>query len=156
MISPELLRRYPFFGTLNDTELKEIAMITDEAEFKHGTTLFNEGQPAEMLYFLLDGSIDLFYIAEEQYHPETRKEFNVGEINPGEVFAISSVIEPYVYTSTARVDKDCRVLKIRSEALRGLLGKDCPLGYKLMRQIAHAAIQRLGAARVLLAGCNEK
>jgi CRP/FNR family transcriptional regulator, cyclic AMP receptor protein len=156
MISPELLRRYPFFGTLNDAELKAIAMITEEAEFEQGITLFEEGQTADMLYFLVDGNIDLYYVVEEQFHPETRKEFIVGEINPGEVFAISTLIEPYMYTSTARVDKHSKLLKIQAEALRALLEKDCQLGYKVMRQIARAAIDRLGAARVLLAGCIEK
>lgn len=151
MISPELLRRYPFFGPLNDAELKEIAMITDEAAIEQGTLLFTEGQPATTLYFLVDGSIDLVYSVQEQYRPETRKDFLVGEINPGEVFAISTLIEPYVYTSSARADKRSRVLKIDAHTLRDLLTKDCPLGYKLMRQIAHAAIERLASARVLLA-----
>jgi CRP/FNR family transcriptional regulator, cyclic AMP receptor protein len=156
MISPELLRRYPFFGTLNDAELKEIAMITDEGAIEQGVTLFKEGQTADTLYFLLEGSVDLYYIVEEQFHPETRKEFIIGEINPGEVFAISTLIEPYAYTSTARVDKPGRVLKIQAGKLRDLLEKDCSLGYKLMRQIAQAAINRLGTARVLLAGCITK
>lgn len=156
MISPELLRRYPFFGKLNDTELKSIAMITEEAELAEGITLFEEGQAATTLYFLVEGNIDLYYIAEEKYHPQVRKEFFVGEINPGEVFAISTLIEPYIYTSTAKVDKPSKVLKIQAEELRSLLTGNCTLGYKTMCQIAHAAIDRLGSARVLLAGCAKK
>ena len=156
MISPEFLRRYPFFGTLNDAELKAIAMITEETEVAQGLTLFSEGQTADTLYFLIDGNIDLYYVVEEQFHPETRKEFIVGEINPGEVFAISTLIEPHVYTSTAKVDKPGKVLKIQATALRELLKKDCTLGYKMMCQVAHAAIERLGAARVMLAGSIQK
>ncbi|MFZ6031461.1 MAG: Crp/Fnr family transcriptional regulator [Chloroflexota bacterium] len=151
MISPELLRRYPFFGTLNDSELKELAMITEEAAIEQETVLFTEGQVADTLYFLVEGSIDLVYSVQEQYRPETRKDFLVGEINPGEVFAISTLIEPYVYTSTARAGKRSRVLKIDAQTLRDLLAKDCTLGYKVMRQIARAAIERLASARVMLA-----
>jgi len=156
MISPELLRRYPFFGTLNDSELKSIAMITEEKEFEQGTELFKEGQTADTLYFLVEGNIDLLYVVEEQFHPETRKEFVVGEINPGEVFAISTLIEPFVYTSTARADKPSRVLQIASKPMRELLDKDCLLGYKVMEQMAKSAMIRLGVARVLLAGCIKK
>ena len=156
MISPELLRRYTFFGTLDDTQLKTISMISEEAIIEKNTTLFEEGQEADTLYFLIEGSVSLYYIAEEKYHPQGRKEFMIGEINPGEVFAISVLIEPYAYTSTAKVDRTSRVLKIQAPALRDLLAKDCQLGYKLMRQIARAAMERLGAARVLLAGCGQK
>jgi len=156
MISPELLRRYPFFGTLSDAELKLIAMITNEAGFPQGAILFQEGQPADMLYFLVEGSVALYYIVEEPYHPDTRKEFMVGEINPGEVFAISSLIDPFLYTSTARMDKPSRVLQIHSGDLRNLLATNCTLGYKVMCQIAQAAINRLGVARILLAGNIKK
>ena len=105
---------------------------------------------------MIEGSISLYYIAEEKYHPQGHKEFLVGEINPGEIFAISVLIEPYAYTSTARVDRDSRVLKIQAAALREQLDAHHDLGYKLMRQLARAAMERLGAARVLLAGCIEK
>jgi CRP-like cAMP-binding protein len=156
MISPELLRRYTFFGTLDDAQLKAVAMISDETIVETGKTLFEEGDAADTLYFLIEGSISLYYVAEEKYHPESRKEFLVGEINPGEVFAISVLIEPYKYTSTARVDRTSRVLKIQSAALRRLLENECDLGFKIMCEVARAAMERLSAARVILAGCNDK
>ena len=156
MISTELLRHYTFFGTLDDSQLKEIAAISQDERFEKGTTLFEEGQPAETLYFLVEGSISLYFIIEEKYHPRGRKEFMVGEINPGEVFAISGLIEPYVYTSTARVDRASRVVMIQAKALRRMLDDNCDIGYKVMCQIAHAAIERLNSARVLLAGCTDQ
>jgi len=51
MISPELLRRYPFFSQLTDRNLKAIAMISEEYEVKAGSILFEEKQPAESFYF---------------------------------------------------------------------------------------------------------
>jgi hypothetical protein len=32
MISPEILRRYPFFSSVKDDSLKKIAMISEEEE----------------------------------------------------------------------------------------------------------------------------
>jgi hypothetical protein len=43
MISPELLRRYPFFGLLTEAQLKAIAMIAQETNFTDGTQIFKEG-----------------------------------------------------------------------------------------------------------------
>jgi hypothetical protein len=45
MISPELLRRYPFFAKLDDSQLKAIAMITPELNDEKGMTFHREGDP---------------------------------------------------------------------------------------------------------------
>jgi CRP/FNR family cyclic AMP-dependent transcriptional regulator len=154
MISPELLRRYPFFGSLADNQLKAVAMIAQEDSEEEGTTLFEENQPAEALFLLLEGSVDLYYISEEEYHPKGRKEFWVGEVNPGEIYAISGLIEPYIYTATARASKPIRFVRIGAAELRALLDLDCKMGYNFMRQLAKLAIERLNVTRVQLAACQ--
>jgi CRP-like cAMP-binding protein len=150
MISPEILRRYPFFGPLNDAQLKAIAMIAEEVTFEKGETLFNERKTAEALFLLMEGSIDLYYTIEEE-HPELRKEFPVGEINPGEPFGISALIEPYVLTSTARASAPTHVIMISASSLRALCEVDKDLAFVFMRQVAKAALERLNATRVQLA-----
>src|SRR5512136_3319551 len=111
MISPEILRHYPFFGDLPDAKVKAIAMISDEQTFKKGSIICEEGQPAKALYLLLEGGVSLYYKSEEEFHPSTRRDFLVGEIDAGEVFAISVFIEPYKYTSTVKAELNCQVIK---------------------------------------------
>ena len=151
MISPELLRRYPFFSQLTDRNLKAIAMISEEYEVKAGSILFEEKQPAESFYFLIDGSIDLIYTVEEGVKPKSRKQFNVGEINPQEVFGISAIIEPYVINATGIAAKDSRYIAIDAKALLALMEMDYQMGYIFMRHIAKAAMEHLVATRVQLA-----
>jgi CRP-like cAMP-binding protein len=155
MISPELLRRYPFFGLLEDDQLKKIAMISEEESYDKGYTLFHEGKPADALYMLIGGSVDLIYLVEEEYHPELKKEFFVGEINPGEPFGISAIIEPYILTSTARTSEPARLIHIDGVALRRLIDEDQKLSCVLMRQAARVAIERLNFTRVLLAAAGK-
>jgi CRP/FNR family cyclic AMP-dependent transcriptional regulator len=154
MISPELLRRYPFFAFLDDAHQKAIAMITEEVTYANRETIFRENQPASALYLLVEGNVDLYFTVEEEYRPESRKEFLVGEINPGEPFAISALIEPYVLTATARAASPCRVLKVDAAALRALCEVDCRLGYTLMKHAAKAALERLHFTRVQLAAAR--
>jgi CRP-like cAMP-binding protein len=153
MISPELLRRYPSFGLFNETQLKAIAMIAEEDSAPAGTVLFEERQPATHLYLLLEGGVDLSYRSEEEYHPKTRKEFAVGEINPGELFSISALIEPYVLNATARLSQDSKFVKIEAASLRELMEQDCSMGYLAMKQITKALMERLIYTRVQLAAC---
>ena len=94
MISPEVLRRYQLFGSLSDEQLQAIASIAKEEEWAAGEVIFEIDGPADALYLLMEGSIDLFYRSEDELNPDLRKEFPVGEINPGEPFAISALLEP--------------------------------------------------------------
>ncbi len=151
MISPELLRRYPVFGAFNEKQLQAIAMIAEQDSAPAGTVLFEECQPATHLYFLLDGNVELYYKAEEQYHPTTRKEFLVGEIDPGELFGLSALLEPYVLSTTARTTKDSTFIRIDGPALRDLMESDPLMGYLAMKQFAKAMMERLVYTRVQLA-----
>jgi len=151
MISPELLRRYPHFGPFNDDQLREIAMIADEITAQENEVIFEECGPADALYLLLEGSVDLSYKSQEEYHPKASKIFSVGEINPGEIFSLSSLIEPYVLNATARASRPSRMVKIEAQALRNLLNSDPSMGYVAMQQITKALLERLAYTRVQLA-----
>lgn len=156
MVSPEILRRYPFFGSLSEAQIKAVAMIADEEQFVKGTVICEEGQPATAFYLLLEGGVSLYYKSEEEFHPSTRRDFLVGEINPGEVFAISAFVEPYKFTSTVKAEQECRVIKFDSAELNKLIEKDSKLYCTLMRETAKAAMERLAYARVQLAAAWAK
>ena len=151
MISPELLRRYPFFSQLTDAHLKALAMVSEVEEVKAGTVIFSEGQTAALLYFLLEGSIDLTYAVGEGLQPKTHKVFQVGEINPEEVFGISALVEPYTINANGIAAKDCRYITIDAKALRAMMEMDSHLGYLFMTSIAKIAMEQLVAVRVQLA-----
>jgi CRP-like cAMP-binding protein len=151
MISPELLRRYAFFGMLDDDRLAKIAMLASEENFESGTVIFYEGEPATNIYFLLDGSIDLYYTVSGIKDPALERGIPVGEINPGEPFGISALIEPYTMTSTARVSGPSQVIRIDAATLRSLFTGDRRLAYLFIHQAAQAALERLHASRVQLA-----
>ncbi len=150
MVSPELLRRYPFFATLDDAQLKAIAMLSDEVSYPKDAVIFETDRPADALYFLLDGGVDLHYLVECSYKPEGWKDFFISEINPGEPFGISSLIEPYRFTGMVKVSLDSHALKIDAAGLRALCEVDSKIAANLMRQIAKAAMSRLSDTRIQL------
>jgi CRP/FNR family transcriptional regulator, cyclic AMP receptor protein len=151
MISPEILRRYPFFGTLSSSHLQVIADIAEIVTFEKGATIFEEGQPANELFLLMTGSVDLFNKSEEEFHPKSRKDFSVGEVNPGEPFGLSAMLEPHILNTTARASQECQIIKIDANALRSYFEKDRDLGCQMMTQTAKALQERLASVRVQLA-----
>lgn len=150
MISPELLRRFPFFGFMNDAQLKALSMIAEEKSFQAGDTFIEFNTPANALYFLVDGSASYYYVATSEHDPYYKQEYYISDFNPGDIFGISAVIEPYVFTSSVRVDKSCQVIRIDAPALRALCEVDLKLSHDLMRAVAKASLDRLQQTRVQL------
>ena len=151
MISAELLRQYPFFRSLSDTELRTIAMIAEKETIPEGVTLFQKGEPADALYFLQEGRVELYYAAPGATSSKVEKGILVGEINIGEPFSISALIEPHLLSSTAYVARPSQIIKIDALALRSLFEKNRHMAYLLTYQAAKSAIERLYATRVQLA-----
>lgn len=156
MISPEILRRYPFFGVLSPKQIKAMAMIGEEETYRKGAIICEEGKPANALYILLEGGLSLYYKSEAEFHPESRKDFLVGEISQGEVFGISAMIEPYTSTATIKAEQDCHVIKFGVPELFQLIENDQQLYCRLMKEIAKSAMERLAFARVQIAAAWAK
>lgn len=151
MISPELLRRYPFFGHFNENQLRTLAMIGEEITLDDEQVVLEEGKPAQALFFLLEGSVDLYYTVEDPKQPTGLRELPVSEINVGEPFGISALIEPHILTSTGRSSGKSRAIRFDAQALHNAMSEDPQLELILLRAMSKAALQRLHATRIQLA-----
>ena len=151
MISTELLRRYPFFSTIDLTQLKQIAMISELASYQPDEDIFKEHTPANALMLLIDGCVHLYFSIPDSVQSNIRKEFFIQEINPGEVFGISAIIEPHEMSATARTCQPTQVIRIDAIALRKLMDEDQILALSMIKQAARTMKDRLYAAQVQLA-----
>jgi CRP-like cAMP-binding protein len=151
MVSPELLRRYPFFAMLNDEQLKAMAMIADEKTYAKGAILIKENTPANKLMLLLEGDVDLIYSGGGEGAVVNAL---VGSIAPGEILGVSSLIEPFMYICSARNTVQVKVVEIDGAAVRALMQVDKLLGYALMSNVAAAVLERLKYTQVELAAAR--
>ena len=150
MVSAKHLRRYDLFDFMGDKELEAVAAIAKENEYQKGDVIIESGQPADTFYFLADGNVAYYYVVTTENDPYYKKEYHIHDINAGEIFGISALIEPYKYTATLRVDKPSRVIEIKASDLRALCDADPKLAYGLMQAVAKASIERLQATRIQL------
>ena len=120
------------------------------AFYQAGDPVFVVDQPATALYVLVEGSVEIWFVAMYKHEPELRKEFYVSEFNPGDVFGISALIEPYIYTMTALVTSAPRLIRIDGLELRHLCQLDPKMEAAVMRRLAKAAMDRLHDTRVQL------
>lgn len=150
MISPELLRRFPFFNFMDDKQLKAVAMIAEEKTYEHSEDVVVNNTPAVKLFFLIEGTASYYYVITSEHDPYYKQEYFISDFNPGEIFGISALIEPYVFTASVRAEKSCRLIEIDASALRALCEVDMQLSCGLMRAVAKAAMERLQHTRVQL------
>jgi CRP-like cAMP-binding protein len=148
MISPEILRRYPYFAGVSEESLKAVAMIADERVVPAGTQLFNEGDPADTMNIIVRGEIRIQYIL------GSGERRTVDTLVDGDILGWSALVEPYTYTAVGTASKQSQLVAIRAKKLRELCDNDPFLGYRLTTQIARLLAHRLEGARVQLAAAD--
>jgi CRP-like cAMP-binding protein len=145
MISPEVLRRYPYFADVKEDSLKEVAMISNEETISAGTRLFEEEDKADNLYIIVDGEIDV------QYTLGSGELRTVDTVVPGELVMWSALVEPYRSTAVGIARNDTKLVKIDGQKLRELCESDHDLGYRMLICVTKLLANRLEGARVQLA-----
>lgn len=150
MVSPEMLRRYPFFSFMNHVQLHEVSMMTEEKELEAGVLLFSEEEAANTLYLLREGSVELHFIVTDERGMEKKQDFLVGMVNPGEIFGISALVRPYKYTTSALTSETSLLLELNALELRALCGKDKALTAEWQSHIAEVILERLNHTRIQL------
>jgi CRP-like cAMP-binding protein len=148
MISPETLRRYPYFAGISEDSLKQIAMIAEEKTVSAGTRMFNEGDPANCFFLIIDGEVNIDYLLGSG---EVR---TVDTLTSGDLLVWSALVEPYRTTAMGTATKDCQLICINGEKLREFCEKDPLVGYRLTTQVAKMLANRLEGARVQLAAVD--
>lgn len=150
MISPELLRRYAYFSSLTDAQLKALAMISEETNVPEGAVIIEADQPADALYLLTEGEASLYFVVTTPNDPYYNREYFISEINPGEIFGLSALLEPYRYSSRTRAGTKCRLVRMDARKLRELCAGDDKLAIALLTAVGRAAMDRLAHTRVQL------
>ncbi len=172
MLTPEELRRFHFFDALDGDQLQAVAILAETIDVHANEPFFFEGQPAEALFLVADGGVELYHNVEAPGAAHTRvaeavyqlmeegaaipmlegqggvlAEWKVGEIGPGEIVGMSAIIPPHILTATARASRPSRLVKIDAVALRRAAERQPLLMNRLLTATAQVAMARLKYAR---------
>ena len=142
MVTADLLSRWSFFAGLSDAALRSLAEIAGRVSYPLGATIFEEGAPATTLYLLLDGWVDILSAG-----PAGKRSDLHTALTAGDIFGWSALVEPYVYTATARCATPAAVLAFPGAALLVLFESDTGLCYTLMNRVCRVIAGRLSTAR---------
>jgi CRP-like cAMP-binding protein len=134
---PSYLRNFSCFQDLSESQLNAIAEITTSICFPVGHVLFEEGKPAEKVYLLVKGEVEVLYnIGEEG---PARVDTALGE----EIVGCVALVPPYENTSTVRSITEAEVLEIDAVALKKIMKEDCILGFSIQQHIMMMLMDRI-------------
>ncbi len=151
MIASTILREFLFFKDFSDDQLKKLSSLAKEETYQAGTQLYSNGDVARSLYLLREGKVALFmdnYIGPGK----PPMQVTIDMITRGESMGWSAVVEPFLYTLSARCLEDTKLIAFDSFKLREMMDEDCDLGFKIMQSTAKVIATRLTHTRIILVG----
>jgi CRP/FNR family cyclic AMP-dependent transcriptional regulator len=145
----DTLKNSEIFADLDAGQLEKISHLCRSGSYLRGTSVFNEGDEAVELHILTDGMVALeMELRPVPNRPAIPTALEV--VTKGESFGWSTLVEPYVYTLSARCMSACMVLSVSGDMLRKAIADDPRLGYKVMTKLARLISLRLMHTRLRL------
>lgn len=149
-VPTKVLGECQIFSGLNEVDLRKVAFLAEEKEYEAGTTIFQEGTPAEELIVLEEGKVAL-QMSLATPGTQNNRRVTVDIAGRNEVIGWSALVEPYVYTLTAVCLQRAKVVSINGIKLRSLLGANHHIGYVVLSKLIKIVSSRLDDTRQVLA-----
>ncbi len=135
MITLKELDSVQAFKDLTDAQLEALQKFCVKEDFKRGDRLFKEGEPADHLWIVTDGKVDLRF--ELPGNRQTSDENTIssleGEDDKKRTLGWSCFVPPYRMMLSAYCNtRSCSVIKIAKKDMLDLYEKDTSMGYQIM------------------------
>ncbi len=151
------LAGFKFFNEVKPATLESIARKAELLAFKAEDIIFRFDEPAEHLYGVIVGEVNLSVIfkdkvlkTEIEYEEaiqasmvEEEKSIVVDTVLPGQVFGWASLVGPARRTVTAQCTEDSCLIALPAAELRAMFEADNALGYVIMKKMSDIISQRL-------------
>ncbi len=140
MVSLERMKRIMVFQGFNEKQLTIVQPFCEELEFQDGNKLFTEGDPAEHLWVVLEGTVDLrFELPDRRPTSEDHSVTSVKVDKRKQVyqtFGWSCFVPPYrMRLSAYCVEDHTRIVRVSKKDLIKEFEKDPQMGYAFLTEL---------------------
>ncbi len=141
------LEEFSLFKECTKQELEEVSKICERITLKNGDRIFEAGSPAEYLFAVGEGSVEL---RSTVTHYQAAKEITLDRKFQGEIFGWSALTRPYIYTLSALTMQDSQLLKFEAKELKRLCEDNNHFGYILMKNVSEIIGERFATIESML------
>ena len=146
----EFLKKSQLFWRLSETQIGQIAAISQELKFSAGSYVYRAGDTASYLYIVEKGKISLEM--EIRLGMRTRKQATIDVITEGQVFGWPALFpETPVFHMSAIVTDDAKLLAIDGAKVQSLTSQDVGMCGDVMHELVNLVSNRFSQATKTLA-----
>lgn len=127
----ESMKSLRLFAGVDPRRVDEMLKSSYLQRFPAGLELVREGEPADFLHVIVDGSIEVFSTYLD-------RETTVAVLGPGQCFIMAAVILDRIYLKSARSLTPARILLIPADNVRRHFGEDAAFSRCIASDLAEA------------------
>ncbi len=143
------LKNAELFGGLGNSYIEKLLPLCRGGSYRQGTIIFKEGSEAAELYILTEGKVAVeMELCPVPNRPTIPTPVDI--VTKGQCIGWSALVEPHIYTLSARCMTNCTALSIKGDMLRKVMNEDTGLGYEVMKQLSKIIASRLMDTRLRL------
>lgn len=131
------LDKLNLFRDFSPDQRKLLGKMFQPSHEPAGSLLFEQGSPADYLYLVIDGEVQI------RYKPDDGPSLTVARVGREGVVGWSAALGSPLYTSSAVCSEECRMLRVRGEDLRILYAKHPDTGRIVLERLAAVIAERL-------------
>ncbi len=131
-------KEFDLFQGVSQRVIGEIGRLGEEVSFDRDDIVFKADEPGSFFYELVEGEVDIIVLEKENMHFIVKR--------PGEIFGWSALVEPYVYSATARCLAPTRAIRIGRDVIENVVKRHPEEGLIIYKHIIGIVAQRLRSA----------
>lgn len=133
----DLVKKFALIEGFSEEQVEVLRPIIEDVEFKTNQVIFQQGEIAEHLYFVIDGTVSI------RFKPEDGPVLTVAEVDQGDVFGWSSALGSQSYTSSAICTESGLFIRLDGGDLKTLCQEHPETGILILNRLAGVIAQRL-------------
>ena len=132
----EMPARVPTFNDMNQDYINLLQPLFERYSCPSGAVVIQQGQPAEYLYLIVDGKVQV------TYKPYDGTPITVAHVEKDGVFGWSALVGSRTYTSSVTAIEDLDTFRIHGNDLRKLCVEHPEAGKEILERIASVVSSR--------------
>lgn len=123
------IRELPLFNSMSENSFLELTTAAYLQHFPPQVELIQEGDPADFLYIVVEGAVELFA-------KSNGREASMAIVRPVGTFILAAVLKDAVYLMSARTTAKSRILMIPFENIRTIFERDEAFARSIVEELA--------------------
>ena len=126
----DFLRSIPFFEELSNDDIHSISKYCTDSVFEPGKILFDEGDPADMFYIIMDGEVEVW----KAYG--TDDEDMLAVHGNGKLFGEMALIDNMPRSATVKTRTQTRLLQIGEHDFQNMIRENSSVAFSIVRSLS--------------------